>query len=79
MDPGYKSDSRNIDRVQRPPSIDSAIVYFTSPSVVLLSDLLLSSSMFESGEHYFEGVEKLLEIWFEESSNSENDLRNITR
>uniref|UniRef100_A0A6P4E9R9 S-adenosylmethionine decarboxylase proenzyme n=1 Tax=Drosophila rhopaloa TaxID=1041015 RepID=A0A6P4E9R9_DRORH len=35
--------------------------------------------MLENGEHFFEGVEKLLEIWFEESSNSENDLRNISR
>ncbi|KAH8410677.1 hypothetical protein KR009_011754 [Drosophila setifemur] len=35
--------------------------------------------MLESGEHFFEGVEKLLEIWFEESPNSEDDLRNISR
>ncbi|XP_017099269.2 S-adenosylmethionine decarboxylase proenzyme [Drosophila bipectinata] len=35
--------------------------------------------MLGNGEHFFEGVEKLLEIWFEESSNSENDLRNISR
>ncbi|KAH8246764.1 hypothetical protein KR038_008644 [Drosophila bunnanda] len=35
--------------------------------------------MLENGEHFFEGVEKLLEIWFEESPNNENDLRNISR
>ncbi|EDW62671.2 S-adenosylmethionine decarboxylase proenzyme [Drosophila virilis] len=29
--------------------------------------------------HFFEGVEKLLEIWFEESSSPTGDLRNITR
>ncbi|KAH8281600.1 hypothetical protein KR054_001760 [Drosophila jambulina] len=33
----------------------------------------------ENGEHFFEGVEKLLEIWFEESANDENDLRKISR
>ncbi|TDG39480.1 hypothetical protein AWZ03_014098 [Drosophila navojoa] len=29
--------------------------------------------------HYFEGVEKLLEIWFEERPEQNGDLRNITR
>ncbi|KAH8249739.1 hypothetical protein KR032_011941, partial [Drosophila birchii] len=33
----------------------------------------------ENGEHFFEGVEKLLEIWFEESPNNKNDLRHISR
>ncbi|XP_041449665.1 S-adenosylmethionine decarboxylase proenzyme isoform X5 [Drosophila obscura] len=35
--------------------------------------------MLGNEEHFFEGAEKLLEIWFEETSNSNNDLRNITR
>lgn len=35
--------------------------------------------MLENGSHFFEGVEKLLEIWFEESSNGDDDLRNISR
>ncbi|XP_034474163.1 S-adenosylmethionine decarboxylase proenzyme [Drosophila innubila] len=30
-------------------------------------------------EHYFEGVEKLLEVWFDESTIPTGDLRNITR
>lgn len=32
-----------------------------------------------NGEHFFEGVEKLLEVWFDESSIPAGDLRNITR
>lgn len=32
-----------------------------------------------SGEHFFEGVEKLLEVWFDESSIPAGDLRNISR
>ncbi|KAH8397902.1 hypothetical protein KR222_005959 [Zaprionus bogoriensis] len=31
------------------------------------------------GEHFFEGVEKLLEVWFDESSIPAGDLRNIGR
>jgi len=30
-------------------------------------------------EHFFEGVEKLLEVWFDESTLATGDLRNITR
>ncbi|XP_033236169.1 S-adenosylmethionine decarboxylase proenzyme isoform X7 [Drosophila pseudoobscura] len=30
-------------------------------------------------EHFFEGAEKLLEIWFEETSCNNDDLRNISR
>ncbi|KAH8387383.1 hypothetical protein KR093_006724 [Drosophila rubida] len=33
----------------------------------------------ESSEHFFEGVEKLLEVWFDESAMPTGDLRNITR
>lgn len=32
-----------------------------------------------SESHFFEGVEKLLEIWFEDSAKLDGDLRNITR
>lgn len=37
------------------------------------------STMSDSGVQYFEGVEKLLEIWFTSDDNTNKDLRKIPR
>ncbi|XP_067620854.1 S-adenosylmethionine decarboxylase proenzyme [Eurosta solidaginis] len=40
---------------------------------------MLNGVLVEASVHFFEGVEKLLEIWFDDSDNEDYDLRRIPR
>lgn len=39
----------------------------------------IKTTMSDSGVQFFEGVEKLLEIWFTSDDNTNKDLRKIPR
>lgn len=48
-------------------------------SQIPVETLKVMTAMSDSGVQYFEGVEKLLEIWFTSDDNTNKDLRKIPR